>query len=132
MPTPEWLAMAARKSQAAPGMMAHVFEQYLRMEGCSEEELAKELGCSRDALHWMALCRRPTEARFEEQVTAIATRFNVDLFPLVQVLRRVDVMVAAAAAAPTQTTQGGEAEPGSSMRLAARDRIQAKDDETAS
>jgi transcriptional regulator with XRE-family HTH domain len=73
-------------------MMGHVFEQYRQLEGHSEEQLAKELGCSRDMLRWMALCRRPEESHFEEQATAIATRFQVELLPLVQVLRRVEVM----------------------------------------
>ncbi|WP_163998188.1 hypothetical protein [Pyxidicoccus caerfyrddinensis] len=92
MSTPEWLARAAQRSQSEPRMMGHVFEQYRQLEGHSEEQLAKELGCSRDMLRWMALCRRPEESHFEEQATAIATRFQVELLPLVQVLRRVEVM----------------------------------------
>ncbi|QSQ28046.1 hypothetical protein JY651_09625 [Pyxidicoccus parkwayensis] len=111
-------------------MMGHVFEQYRQSEGRSEEDLAKELGCSHDVLHRMALCRRPGESRFEEQVTAIATRFEVALLPLVQVLRRVEVIEALAAEAPVGTPEEGEPEAGTSMRVAARDR--AKDGETAS
>lgn len=129
MSTPEWLARAARRSQGEPGMMGHVFEQYRQLEGRSEEQLAKELGCSLDALRWMALCRRPEEARFEEQSTTIATRFAVELLPLIQVLRRVEVLENIAAARAEPGSQTG-AEPSATMRVAARDR--GKDGETAS
>lgn len=125
MSTPEWLARAAQRSQAEPGMMGHVFEQYRQLEGHSEEALARELGCSQDVLHWMALCRRPEESRFEEQATAIATRFSVELLPLVQVLRRVEVMGAIAQQA--RDVPEGERP---AMRVAARD--DSEDEETGS
>lgn len=130
MSTPEWLARAARRSQTEPGMMGYVFEQYRHLEGRSEEGLAKELGCSRDALHRMALCRCPEESRFEEQATAIATRFGVELLPLLNVLRRVEVMVDATATAAEQSPSKSDTLTGTSMRVAARDRT--KGDETAS
>jgi hypothetical protein len=126
MSNPEWLARAAQRSQSEPGMMGHVFEQYRRLEGRSEEELARELGCSRDMLRWMALCRRPEESRFEEQVTAIATRFQVELLPLVQVLRRVEVMGAIAA----QRARDVPEVDWPAMQMAARD--DSEDEETGS
>lgn len=125
MTTPEWLARAARRSQSEPGMMGHVFERYRQLEGRSEEALAAELGCTQDTLHWMSLCRRPEEPHFEEQATAIATRFQVELLPLVQVLRRVQVLDSVAA---RMREVPEVARP--VIQVAARDR--AKDEETGS
>ncbi|NMO17426.1 helix-turn-helix domain-containing protein [Pyxidicoccus fallax] len=73
-------------------MLGHVFERYRELEGRTQEELAKELGCTPDVLHWLSLCRRPEGQDFDEQASAIAKRFAVDLVSLVQVLRHVEVM----------------------------------------
>ncbi|WP_246357201.1 hypothetical protein [Pyxidicoccus fallax] len=92
MTNPEWLERAARRSRSETWMLGHVFERYRELEGRTQEELAKELGCTPDVLHWLSLCRRPEGQDFDEQASAIAKRFAVDLVSLVQVLRHVEVM----------------------------------------
>ncbi len=92
MSKPDWLARAAQRSREESWMLGHAFERYRELEGCSDDELAKELGCTRDALHWLSLCRRPEGEHFVEHATTIARRFGLELLSLVKVLRRVEVM----------------------------------------
>jgi hypothetical protein len=125
MTNPEWLKKAARRSAQESWMLGHVFERYRELKGQSEEELAVELGCSLEVLHWMSLCRRPTGKAFSEQVSAIAKRFAVERVRLIAVLRRVEVMDALSA-----RPAGGEATEEELLLLAARDR--SHDDETSS
>lgn len=125
MSNPDWLERAARRSQGETWMLGHTFERYQQLEGRSREELAKELGCTLDVLHWMSLCRRPAGQGFDEQVSAIAKRFEVELLLLVQVLRRVEVMDAHFA-----RQREGEGEAAHPIQLAARDR--SEDEETDS
>jgi transcriptional regulator with XRE-family HTH domain len=117
MSNPEWLERAARRSQSETWMLGHTFERYRELEGCSLEELAKELGCTMEALHWLSLCRHPEGQDFNEQAAAIANHFAVELLPLVQVLRRVEVMNAL-----SRQEGAGELTEEPSMQLAARDR----------
>jgi transcriptional regulator with XRE-family HTH domain len=119
MSNPDWLARAAQRSQEETWMLGHVFERYRELEGCSQEQLAKELGCTREVLHWLSLCRHPEGEGFNEQVSTIARRFAVELLPLVQVLRRVEVMDALSARdEPGAVTEDGP------MLMAARDRTE--------
>jgi transcriptional regulator with XRE-family HTH domain len=117
MSNPEWLEQAARRSQSETWMLGNTFERYREFEGCSQEELAKELGCTVEVLHWLSLCRHPEGQDFNEQVAAIANRFAVELLPLVQVLRRVEVMNAL-----SRQHGDGEVTDEHSLQLAARDR----------
>ncbi|WP_043711642.1 hypothetical protein [Corallococcus macrosporus] len=94
MTSPEWLEHAARRSKSESWMLGHAFEEYRQLEGLSEEALAKELGCSEETLRWLALCRCPEGATFDEQVSAIAERHGVDDLLLVQLLRRLEVVKA--------------------------------------
>lgn len=127
MSNPDWLERAARRSQDEPWMLGHVFERYLQLEGGSREAFAKELGCTREVLHWLSLCRRPEGEAFTEQASAIASRFGVALLPLVQVLRQVEVLDALSTrdVAETVTEEGR-------MLLAARDHSDDEDEETRS
>ena len=125
MTNPEWLKTAARHSEDKDWMLGHVFARYRELEGRSPEQLAAELGCSLEVLHWLSLCRRPTGEEFTEQVLAITKRFAVDPLRLASVLRRVEVLDAFAA-----RPEGGEAAYEDSLLLAARDR--SRDDETDS
>jgi hypothetical protein len=88
----DWLEPAARRSAGEAWTVGHAFERYRALEGSSQEELAKELGCSLEVLHWLSLCRCPQGEAFTEQVSTIAKRFAVDVLLLTQVLRRVEVM----------------------------------------
>jgi hypothetical protein len=113
MSTPVWLGRAVRHSHGEPRMLGHVLARYRQLEGCSEETLAGELGCTLEALQWLSLCLRPEEAAFKEQTSAIAERFSVDLGVLVQLLRRVEVLDSLSARRDSTGTRG--------MRMAARD-----------
>ncbi len=106
-------------------MLGYVFERYRALMSLSEEELAVELGCSLEVLHWLSLCRRPTGEAFTEQVSVIAKRFAVERIRLIKVLRRVEVMDALSVR-PAE----GDATEEELLLLAARDR--SHDDETGS
>lgn len=117
MSDPDWLEPAARRSALEAWTLGHAFAKYRALEGRSQEELAKELGCSLDVLLWLSLCRCPQGEAFPEQVSTIAKRFAVDLLPLTQVLRRVEVMDALSIRA-----EDGETTDEGAVLLAARDR----------
>jgi transcriptional regulator with XRE-family HTH domain len=123
MSNPDWLARAAQRSREETWMLGHAFERYRELEGCSQDELARQLGCTRDALRWLSLCRRPEGERFAEHVTAIASRFGLEVGPLVQVLRRVEVL----GRLPDQAAADAAQEPSRTL-MAAKDR--SDDDET--
>ncbi|GHG84862.1 hypothetical protein [Comamonas sp. JC664] len=92
MTKPEWLELAARRSKDEPWMLGHAFAKYRQLEGMSEEELAKELGCSVETLNWMSLCRRPESDHFKEQATAIAEEHGVNDRILRRVLGRLKIV----------------------------------------
>lgn len=119
MSTPAWLGRAVRRSHGEPRMLGYAFARYGQLEGCTEEALAAELGCTLEALQWLSLCLRPEGAAFEQQASAISERFSVDLLSLVQVLRRVEVMEALPGQ-PEGVENGG-------LRVAARDRTEDED-----
>ncbi|MET0405710.1 MAG: hypothetical protein ABW123_25040, partial [Cystobacter sp.] len=85
-----------------------------RLEGKSPDELAAELGCSRETLDWLALCRRPDEGRFAEDLRVITDRFQLAPLPLVRLIRRVESLEA--------FSPGEEKASDQPMVLAARDR----------
>ncbi|MCY1022125.1 hypothetical protein [Pyxidicoccus sp. MSG2] len=113
MSTPAWLGAAVRRSHGEAWMLGYAFARYLQLEGCSEETLAAELHCTLEGLQWLSLCRRPEGKSFTEQASAIAERFSVELLPLVQVLRRVEVLDALSARHDSAAISG--------MQMAARD-----------
>lgn len=126
MTSPDWLEMAARRSAQEAWMLGHAFARYRELEGRSPEELAAELGCTREVLHWLSLCRRPAGESFSEQAFTIAQRFAVEPLRLVTVLRRVEVVDAL-----TALGEGEEAADEDALLLAARDRFHEDDDETS-
>jgi hypothetical protein len=125
MATPDWLKIAAQRSEGETWMLGHVFSRYRELEGLTHETLLAELGCSPEVLQWLSLCRRPEGERFAEHVLTIAKRFGVDPRRLATVIRHVEVMDALA----PQQDGGGAARRGS-LLLAARDRP--KDEEPGS
>src|SRR5215217_7891803 len=82
MSNPDWLERAALRARSATWTLAHTFERYRQVEERTEAELARELGCTREVLHWLCLCRKPEGLNFDEQVTAITQRHEVDLWAL--------------------------------------------------
>jgi len=125
MTGPDWLKRAAQRSAEEAWMLGRVLERYRELEGCSSEQLATALGCTAEALPWLALCRRPEGEAFMEQVLVIAKRFALDPLRLSAVLRRVEVLDALGT-----RRDGGEAADADSLLLAARDRPE--DEETSS
>ncbi|WAM23520.1 MULTISPECIES: hypothetical protein [Myxococcus] len=104
-------------------MLGHVFERYLAIEGITTTDLANQLGCSLEELHWMSLCRRPVGASFATQTIAVAHRFAVNERVLVRVLRHVEVIDAL-----TSDTEGEAVTGASRIQIAARDRIHDDED----
>jgi len=125
MTRPSWLSTAVRRSSEREWTLGHVLEKYRQFENKSPEALALELGCSLETLEWLALCRRPDEDTFAEDLSAIADRFNVDPNGLASVIRHAESLgVFAARQEDGQTVR----EP--ALVLAARDRD--SDDEAGS
>ncbi|WP_163865059.1 hypothetical protein [Myxococcus eversor] len=114
MSNPDWLERAALRAQSATWTLAHTFERYRQLEARTEAELARELGCTREALHWLCLCRKPEGPDFDTQVIAITERHEVDLRTLVDVIRHVEIVGAL-------TRDTGVAEH--PLQMAARDRV---------
>lgn len=125
MTRPDWLGTAVRRSSAREWTLGHVLEKYRRFENKSPEELAMELGCSLETLEWLALCRRPDEDTFAEDLSGIAERFNVDPNGLASVIRHAESLDVFAA-----RQEDGHAARGPGVVLAARDRD--SDDEASS
>ncbi|QDF06050.1 hypothetical protein BHS04_22985 [Myxococcus xanthus] len=123
MTNPDWLETAARRSTEKAWMLGHVFERYLAIEGITTTDLANQLGCSLEELHWMSLCRRPVGASFATQTIAVAHRFAVNERVLVRVLRHVEVIDAL-----TSDTEGEAVTGASRIQIAARDRIHDDED----
>ncbi|WP_338865485.1 hypothetical protein [Myxococcus stipitatus] len=118
MSPPDWLETAARRSSLEPWTLGHAFESYRELEDRTPSQLAEDLGCTEEQVHWLALCRRPEDGEgFAEQVEQIAKRFEVDLLRLTRVLRRVEVMDALRLAGADGEEAGED-----SVLLAARDR----------
>ncbi|MBJ6765258.1 hypothetical protein JGU66_31220 [Myxococcaceae bacterium JPH2] len=92
MTNPDWLADAARKSETQHWALGRVLANYRKVEQCTEEALQAELGCSRETLQWLALCRRPEGEAFAADASRIAKRFAVDLSALIRVIRHGEVM----------------------------------------
>jgi hypothetical protein len=115
MPKPEWLDVAARRSARHPWTLGSTFDQYCGIEQVSREQVADLLGCSIDALAWLALCRRPAADHFSDDLSTICDRFEIDPFKLAEIIRRVDVL--SALREPTISREDEER-----MLLAARDR----------
>lgn len=123
MTTPEWLKVAAQRSAQDPASLGYVFEQYRKHEGQSLEALAERLGCSREALDGLYLCRRPEPTRFAEHLRMLGERFAVDPRRLAAVLRRVEVLDIL----PEDGAEGDPVRPDAYL-MAARDH--SGDDET--
>ncbi|MFY2559134.1 hypothetical protein ACN469_15995 [Corallococcus terminator] len=117
MSNPEWLEHAARRGQSESWTLAHTFARYRQLEERTEAELARELGCTREVLLWLSLCRRPQGADFDAELTTIAQRHAVDLLALVRVIRHVEIVEAMS---HSTRDVGAHAHP---ILIAARDRV---------
>jgi len=92
--TSKRIAAMAQRVAADPYFLGWILGEYTRSEGLTEEELAVKLGCSRETLLLLALCRRPrsTPSEFRADVEQIANRFGVDAATLAQLVRWGEVV----------------------------------------
>lgn len=115
--TPSWLERAAQRSSERSWTLGSVFDEFGRTEAMTRDQVAAFLGCEVETLHWIALCRKPDDGEFADDVQRIAERFEVDASKLAQLIRRTEALTALSKAkAPEED----------SLLLAARDRDEEK------
>lgn len=92
----ERLDAFARRLRDDPYFLAAALEDFAQSEGLDGEGLARTLGCKREQLGLLGLCRRPRTdpAGFEQDVQRISHRFEVDAERLAEVVRRSEVLAA--------------------------------------
>jgi hypothetical protein len=110
------LESLARRVGDHPFFLAAVLARYAGAEGLDDAGLAGALGCDRDALPDLRLCRAPRRETFRADVECIATRFGLDAGRLAGVVRYGQAL---------QQMAGERAARG--MLLAGRDRGRAGD-----
>ena len=113
MTIPNWLTRAASRSAEHAWTFGTVIATYCELEGTTREGVASGLGCSREVLMWLSLCRRPAGEGFRDQIQQLAERFDVDPAKLAAIVRRVDAVAALRSVSATADQP---------MLLAARDR----------
>lgn len=104
---------AAARAKNDPFYLSGLLEAYRQMENLSQEELARQLGCLPDMLPRLALCRRPDQARFRDDIRTIASRFAIRPDRLANLVR---------AAEAYQASQSRHKDISVGELLAARDR----------
>jgi hypothetical protein len=113
-------ALAAR-AEREPFFLASVLTSYVRGEQCDEAELVAALGCRREDLLMLKLCRAPRcdGLGFREDVDCICERFGLDPERLASVVKRGRVI-----ARLTEVHQSGQEALEESFLMAAREREQ--------
>lgn len=97
----EILARAAERTATRPEYLGWVLTRYMDVEALDWLAMARLLGTPTPFAR-VALCLRPRQERFAEDVTAIAERFGLDAAALARIVRHVDALCAMA---------GGDHEP---------------------
>ncbi len=99
------LARAATRAERRAFFIASALEDYRKMEGLDEAQLADYLHCTSSDLARLALCRRPKpeSPKFKDEVRAIARHTGIDAGRLMKLLRHVDAL----GALPTGNTALG-------------------------
>lgn len=82
------LEALARRLEGDPFFLACPLRLFANSEGLAEEELAARLGCSKETLVLLRLCRAPDSDEFRKDVDQIAARFAVNREALVEAIRR--------------------------------------------
>jgi len=75
---PSWLRDAARRAQFEPWTLGRLFSSLCELESTCDKDLITELQCDAGTLHWLYLCRAPSDAHFAGDVEQIARRFGLD------------------------------------------------------
>lgn len=93
---PAFLARIARRLAARleddPSTLAWVFARYRTFEGVDEAGLAAYFAVNPDTVPHIALCGRPREGLFPEDIAAVAERFGIDPRLLAELVRHVDAL----------------------------------------
>ena len=86
------LRWAAKRAAEQPQLLGYELREYRVLNNASEDKLATVLGCSRDALVCLALCRRPdpSASSFRDDVEQIAMHCGANAQKLAALLREVD------------------------------------------
>jgi hypothetical protein len=105
------LESLATRLEGDPFFLACTLKDYAHSEGLDNEGLASALGCDRETLAMLRLCRTPDATRFRDDIDRIASRFGVNRDVLMLAVRRGQAIVAMAR----------QPEQSSGMLLAARD-----------
>jgi hypothetical protein len=92
--THEPLTSAARRAQDRPAYVAWALARVQVWEGLSDEALAARLGIVTVDLPRLALCLRPRQDLWAEDLAQIASRFGLDPEPLATALRGIKVPAA--------------------------------------
>jgi len=114
-----WLGHAAERARNEPWTLGWLLSRCCELEDISDDDIATELGCTPDTLHWIYLCRAPSQAHFSDDIGLIAQRFGLEPTRLAALIRRVDAV--AALAAPCHDASD------TVLLMAARDREDAED-----
>src|SRR5262245_1021887 len=80
-------ALLARKFEKSPKSMAWVLARYRDAEGVDDAAIARQLGVDEHRLHHLALCGRPREYLFAEDIESIAEHIGIEQLPLASLVR---------------------------------------------
>ena len=111
----EW---AARRAARRAAFIASALADYKATHGATEEQLARFLGCSAEALPALALCKRPDPSgkNFRPEAERVASFAGADATRLAQLLREVET-----AEALRDAARGREGTSDAGLLAAARD-----------
>jgi hypothetical protein len=88
------IKMLAEKLTALPDSMAWVIAKYREIEQIDDAAIARRLGTDIDGLNHLALCGRPREDLFMEDIEAIAEHLSIELRPFLELVRHVETIEA--------------------------------------
>ena len=93
----------ARRAEEDPFFLACLLRWFATSESMTDDALAQHLGCTRETLVDVRLCRSPdgTPKQFAAGVERIAERFGLDKKILAKTIRRGRVVMQMQTAAPT-------------------------------
>jgi hypothetical protein len=116
------LRRAADRATSAPFFMAYVLAQWGEAEGLTWIQAAARLGCTDEAAHRLALCRRPNPSpkRFSDDVQRIAAYANIDPDDLARIVREADAVQSLRQTRPVSNAKAAAA----GLLIAALDRLE--------
>jgi hypothetical protein len=92
-----------RRAEEDPFFLACLLRWFAASESMTDDSLARHLGCTRETLVDIRLCRAPdgTSKQFAAGVERIAERFGLDKAVLAKTIRRGRVVMRMRSAGPT-------------------------------